>query len=135
MKAKIINNVKESIIGYNNYNYKNLKEIDNNSCFEIIIENNVLGLINNNDFELFIQECCSKIRHGGSIIIEGVDFNKIAISYIHRYINEKDLSNILAGSFGFYNCRIVEEELKKNKLNIISMRIFETNFIVEGKRE
>lgn len=135
MKTKLIIREENSIIGYNNIKYDQLNELDNNSLFELYIDNEILKAIPNKNFYSFIEICSSKIRLGGKLIVTGRDIMKISLCYIHRYINEEDLSELLSGNFGFYNCRIVEEAIKSNNLKIHSMFIDGNDFIVRGIRE
>lgn len=135
MKTKLVTSEEDSIIGYNNVMYDKFMDIDNNSCFELYIDNNVLKMVPNNVFKNFMKTCCQKIRMGGVIIIIGKDIMKISLSYIRREINEENLSELLFNSNGFYNCRLVEEEIKNNNIKIQSMSISDNNFIVRGIRE
>lgn len=135
MKTKLITSESDTIVGYNNVMHDKFTVIDNSSCFELYIDNNVLKMVPNKNFKEFIKICCQKIRIGGTIIITGKDIMKISLSYIRREINEKDLSELLFNSSGFYNCRLIEEEIKNNNIKIHSMSISDNNFIVRGIRE
>lgn len=135
MKTKLITSEEDSITGYRNIHYEDFQEIDHNSCFELYVGHEVLKMIPNKAFSDFVQICRSKIRMDGMLIIAGRDIMKISLSYIHKSIDERILSDLLYGSNGFYNCRIAEEEIKKNGLKIHSMSIIDENFIVRGIRE
>lgn len=135
MKTKLITHEEDSIIGYNNVFYTALENINNNSCFELYCGPEVLKLISNTNFSSFIKNCCDKIRHQGSFIITCPDINNIALAYVYKNIGENDLCDLLAGSFGFYNCRMVEDEIKANGLKIHSMSIIDNNFVIRGIRE
>ena len=71
MKTKLVTSEEDSIIGYNNVMYDKFMDIDNNSCFELYVDNNVLKMVPNNVFKNFMKTCCQKIRMGGIIIITG----------------------------------------------------------------
>ena len=135
MKVKLTTNEKDEFVGYKNVYYENISEIINNSCFELYCGDEVLKKIPNNQFSTFIKNCCSKIRHGGVFLLTGPDISKLALSYIHKYISEENLSDIIGGSIGFYNCKIIEKELKNNNIKIHSMSISDNNFIVRGIRD
>ena len=134
MKTKLVKSESDNFIGYENVHYSNLQNINNNSCFELYIDSEIIKMVPNKVFSNFIQDCCNKIRLNGMLIITGVDIMNISLSYIHKYINEDYLSNFLNNSVGFYNCRLVEEEIKKNGLKIHSMSISDGVFIVRGIR-
>jgi len=134
MKTKLVKSELDSFVGYNNINYTKLSEINNHSCFELYIDDGILKMIPNELFSNFIKACCSKIRLNGMLILTGVDIMNISLSYIHKYIDEKYLSSCLSGSLGFYNCKVVEEEIKKNGLKIHSMSISDGVFVVRGIR-
>jgi hypothetical protein len=135
MKTKLVKSELDEFVGYNNIRYDKINDIDNNSCYELYIDSGILKLVPNKLFKDFIKTCCQKIRLNGILIITGVDIMNISLSYIHRYIDEEYLSNFLDNSIGFYNCRIVEEEIKKNGLKIHSMSISDNIFVVRGIRE
>lgn len=135
MKVKLTVNDKDEFVGYKNVNINNIDEIYDNSCFELYCDNSVLKLIHNDNFSEFIRKCCFKLRHSGIIYFHGIDINKVTISYIHRYIKENDLANLIGGSVGFYNCKVIETELKKNNIKIHSMSISGNSFIVRGIRD
>ena len=79
MKTKLVTSEEDSIIGYNNVMYDKFMDIDNNSCFELYVDNNVLKMVPNNVFKNFMKTCCQKIRMGGIIIITGKDIMKISL--------------------------------------------------------
>lgn len=135
MKVKLTINEKDEFVGYKNVYYENISEIITNSCFELYCGDEVLKRIPNNQFKGFIKNCCSKIRHGGVFLLTGPDISKLTLSYIHKYISEENLSDIIGGSIGFYNCKIIEKELKNNNIKIHSMSISDNNFIVRGIRD
>lgn len=135
MKTKLVKSELDEFVGYNNIRYDKIDNIDNNSCYELYIDSGILKLVPNKLFNNFIRTCCEKIRLSGMLIVTGVDIMNISLSYIHRYIDEEYLSNFIDNSAGFYNCRLVEEEIKKNGLKIHSMSISDNVFVVRGIRE
>lgn len=135
MKVKLTTSNQDEFVGYKNVNLTSMEEIYDNSCFELYIDNNVLKLVHNSNFSEFMKTCCSKLRHSGTIYLHGVDINRVALSYIHRCITENDLSDIIGSSIGFYNCRLIENELKKNNIKIHSMSISNNSFVVRGIRD
>jgi hypothetical protein len=135
MRVKLTVNNKEIFSNYENVDYNNLNSIHNNSCMELYCDQNVLRFVPNNMLSIFFKEVCSKIRHGGQLIVCGYDLDKITLSYIHKYINEQEVSNLLGSSLGFYNCRMVEEELKTNGLIIEFMSISDNVFVVRSFRD
>lgn len=135
MKTKLISSKDDEFIGYRNIFYKDVDQIPNNSCFELYCGQEITKLILNDDFSRFMKTCCNKIRHQGVIVVCGPDFDQISLSYIYKRLNEKEISKFLSDSVGFYNCRLVEKELKNNRLKINAMAIENHNFFVRGFRE
>lgn len=135
MKVKLINKQEESFGGYENVFYQDIQTLDNNSCFEIYIDGNILKLIPNQQFDNFMQVCVSKLRKKGEISISGANSLSLFSALINRSIDENVLSEALGGSLGFYNSRIVGKKLKENNIKILSFSIFDNHFSVRGIRE
>jgi hypothetical protein len=135
MRVKLTVNNQEKFTNYENVDYNDLDSIYNNSCMELYCDQNVLRFVPNNMYGKFLKQICSKIRHGGKLIVCGYDLSKICLSYVHKSINEEEVSSLLGGSLGFYNCRMIEEELKANGLIIEFMNISDNIFVVRGIRE
>jgi len=47
MKTKLITSESDTIVGYNNVMYDKFTDIDNSSCFELYIDNNILKMVPN----------------------------------------------------------------------------------------
>ena len=135
MKVKLISEESGIFKNYTNVKTEDINNISNNSCFEIYCDENILKTITPEYFSKFINILVSKIRHGGKIIVCGYDLHKICLSYTHKYINENNVADFLKNSNGFYNCRMIENEIKANSLSIHSMSLVDNVFVVRGIRE
>jgi len=115
-------------------------ECEDNSCTEIIAE--ILDYVPRHQLVPVIEHYVSKLRHGGSIILGGVD----AIESMEIFLITLDLDRLNSSLFGNQNhawafklgCTTVTEivEILKNlDLSIVKRRLNEGKFIVEAIRE
>ncbi len=122
------------IVGYKNINpFTNLGDIHDNEAYEIYVSNDVLEAVTNFNFKEFVELLVSKLRLGGKIIFDGNDFYQCCVSYLNGSLSENDISLIFSGAKGFYNSRIIEDELSKY-LNITKVQVYNCNFTVIGER-
>ena len=123
-------------VGYKNLNpFTELKQLHDNSATEIYCDEEVLSKVANKEFDGFVSSLVSKLRRGGVIIFTSPDISHIALAYLNRRIQEQDLSNIVGESRGFYNCRLIENALRKLNIKIDSMSINNFYFNVKGVRQ
>lgn len=123
-------------VGYKNVNpFTELTELHNNSALEIYCDQEVLSKIANKEFPNFMNALVSKLRKGGSLIISGPDCGHAFMAYLHRTIDEEKLSELIQECRGYYNCRYIEDALRKLGIKIDSMSISNYYFHVKGTRE
>lgn len=134
MKVKLITDDSQKIINYNNVNINNLNSIYDSGCFEILCDENILKIISPDQISDFFKILAGKLRHGGELIVSGLDIDVITKLYQRKDIDISQLSSVLSNSVGFYNCRMVEELIRDNNMDITSMSIVDGYFTVKGKR-
>ena len=135
MKVNIINNGDYFIENFDNVEVTDIAKLDDNCCFELHCDTHILKLVKNKSFSDFIRLLVSKLRRGGMVCISGVDMCSVTMSYVYKDINEEKLSELLSNSAGFYNCKMVEQELIANNLRIDSMNIKNNIFVVRAVRD
>lgn len=135
MKVKLITKDADKIVNYQNVHINQLDSIYDNGCFEILCDHNVLKMVSPDQIEQLIQVLCSKLRHGGELIISGLDIDVATKQYQRKDFDISVFSKLLSSSLGFYNCRIIEEYIRTNGLDITSMSIQDSYFVVKGKRD
>ena len=123
-------------VGFKNVNpFTELKDVFDNSATEIYIDQEVLSKIENKNFKQFINAVLSKLRRNGTITITGPDCSHVFLKYLHRILKEEDVSELLRESFGFYNCKYVEDTLISLGIKIESMSINNYFYHVKGSRQ
>lgn len=130
--------------GYTNIDLKkhmiDLSDLDpvcgESECTEIILEH-ILNYVPYNNLEKVITHICSRLRHGGKIIIVFNDINSIIRKYNIGELDEESLNSMLYGnglrnSFSSYYISSLINELGLDKVSI-GIKDCKVTLIVERK--
>ena len=115
---------------------------ENNECIEILAPN-MLNYLHRTELVNFVSSWTGKLRHGGKIILGGVDGYEIAKKYSRKEINTEEYNTLLYGpakcAWGYYlgavSLNDITELLESLGLKIIKREIVGLQFIVIGVRE
>jgi predicted SAM-dependent methyltransferase len=122
----------------------NLDKIcEDSECDEIIAED-VIDYFSSKEVDLIIQGWVSKLRHGGKIVIGGIDLDEICKSLYNKRINLVEANILIFGNqkhpwefrkSGLTSILLVKV-LKNYGLNIIKKRINLINYhyVIEAER-
>ncbi len=130
----------ENISGYVNIDASTggdiveLKEIDNAEAKEIIASD-VINFVAIESLELLVQGWIKKLRHGGKIVIGGIEINEVCKAFIHKAISCQELNQFIHnGRMSHVPINELEKILINQGLIIEKKRIDNFNMIIEARR-
>lgn len=115
---------------------------ENNEAIEILAPN-MLNYIHHTEVANFITSWVGKLRHGGKIILGGVDGYEIAKKYARKEINTMEYNTLAYGPaksawayyLGTVSLNDITELLEHLGLKILKREVVGLQFIVVGVRE
>lgn len=69
--------------------------VDDGECHEIIVTQ--INMLPYNRFQEIVYHWIRKLRHGGTIVLQGIDFDQVIKNYGMRKINIMDINKIVYG--------------------------------------
>lgn len=112
-------------------------KVDNAECMEILV-NDVIDFFSATNVEDFIKVLLRKLRHGGTIIIGGVDLYETTKAYYTNTINMTQMNELVHGIDGKKSSNItlpiMVQFLQGQGLKILKKRANHYRFTVVAKR-
>lgn len=105
-----------------------------------LVADNVLDYIHISQLESAINGWVRKLRHGGTIVLGGTDITEVSKKIIRREYNIPDINILLNGQgygnyvYGCYDLEFINKILLSLGLKIMTKRIDNCKFVIEGKR-
>lgn len=112
------------------------------SCVEILAEN-VVDYVNVDRVIDVINHWVSKLRHGGRIIIKGVNLESLVKKFLNGELTTLDFNKILFGESnhpwqhksGCINLEDVDETLRKAGLRVVHKKLDDVEYVIIGQRQ
>lgn len=145
MKINIINIPGNTYAGFSNIHISEVANLDNlceiAECTRLIAED-VLDYFSSHEVDGILGNWISKLRHGGTIIIGGIDINMVAKALVNKQIDLTQANILLFGnqdSTDSYRKSALTSELmiqalKTCGLTILKKRTNNYKYIIEAER-
>ena len=91
--------------------------VDDAECTEIVIDG-FLSLVPHKDTGLLIAELCKKIRLGGKLIVNFVDFDSVNLLYARNLIDVERVNKLLTPTANIVTMTDIESFMLMNGLTI-----------------
>ena len=111
-----------------------LKEIDDSEATEIIASD-VINFVTLDSIERLLDGWIKKLRHGGKMIIGGVEVDEVCKAFMHRAIDLQTFNQFMHnGRTSHVPIHDLEKMLTQKGLVIEKKRIDSFNMILEARR-
>ena len=121
---------------------RNLDEfVADAECTELIAEN-VLNYLEATEADQVLQHWVKKLRHGGTIVIGGIDAHQVSKMFYYQEIDIKEFNALTHGQFSepwdvfmsHTTIKDLQQKLESYGIKILKKRNDGFNLIIEGQR-
>jgi CTP synthase (UTP-ammonia lyase) len=140
MKLQLIRNIENAIDGFHSILYtdpakiNDLNNITTHSC-EYILGNSVLDDFDISDSDKIVYTLITKLRLGGTLILNGHDINILAKSILNKTIESKTFSDIIKEKRSINTALNVMKMLESNGLKISTVKYSDYIYEIVSIRE